>query len=234
MVAGGGRFVVAAILAALAWPATARPIDLALVLAVDVSGSVNTERFELQRQGYAKAFAAREVIEAIAAGENRVIAVTLVEWSGIGHQRQMIGWTLINDADSAAAFGSAIAEAPRAFADWTSISAALDYSAALFADAADVTPARRVIDVSGDGINNNGRPVNDARDDAVQAGITINGLAILSEYPTLDAYYRDNVIGGTGSFAVAAGDFNAFGHAILGKLLREIAGGQATVRLADR
>jgi hypothetical protein len=214
-------------------PAMARSVDLALVLAVDVSGSVNTDRFELQRQGYAKAFMSREVIAAIGAGEHHAIAVTLVEWSGAGHQRQMIGWTLIQDAASAEAFGSAIAEAPRAFADWTSISGAIDYAVTLFNEA-DVSPQRRVIDVSGDGINNNGRAVTDARDEAVRAGITINGLPILTEFPTLDAYYRDNVIGGPGAFAVAVNDFDGFGAAILSKLVREIAGkdGPPTLALA--
>jgi len=230
------RLVIAvAVLAVCVATAAARTVDLALVLAVDVSGSVNTERFELQRQGYAKAFASREVIEAIAAGENRAIAVTLVEWSGATHQRQMVGWTVISSAESALAFGSAISETPRAFADWTSISGALDFSLALFEQTEGVTAARRVIDVSGDGINNNGRPINDARGDVLTAGITINGLPILSEYPTLDEYYRDNVIGGPGSFVVAVSDFDGFGAAILGKLVREIAArAPPTINLADR
>jgi Protein of unknown function (DUF1194) len=214
---------VAGMLVASAAPTMARTVDLALVLAVDVSGSVNTERFELQRQGYAKAFASREVIGAIAAGENHAIAVTFVEWSGATHQSQMIGWTIISDTQSALSFSSAVSEAPRIFADWTSISGAIDYSLSLFDGASRMAPVRRAIDVSGDGINNNGRPVNDARDDAVKSGITINGLPILSEYPTLDDYYRDNVIGGPGSFVVGVSDFDGFGNAILGKLVREIA-----------
>ena len=217
----------------LAAPAAARPVDLALVLAVDVSGSVNNERFELQRRGYAEAFASREVMDAIAAGENHAIVVTLVEWSGAGHQRQMVGWTLVQDPASAESFGSAIAETSRAFSDWTSISGAIDYAVALF-DEAQADSLRRVIDISGDGVNNNGRSVTEARDAAVAAGITLNGLPILTEYPNLDAYYRENVIGGPGAFALAAGDFNAFGAAILGKLVREIAGagGSTTVTLA--
>jgi hypothetical protein len=235
----GTRWVLAAVVLAgcglgAAGPAAAKSVDLALVLAVDVSGSVNNERFELQRRGYAEAFASREVMDAIAGGENHAIVVTLVEWSGAGHQRQMIGWRLIEDAASAESFGSAIAESSRAFSDWTSISAAIDYSVALLAEAPGEA-TRRVIDISGDGINNNGRSVIDARDAAVDAGITLNGLPILSEYPDLDAYYRDNVIGGPDAFAVAAGDFNAFGSAILGKLVREIAGatGPTVVVLAS-
>jgi len=214
--------VVAAALLVSAPAALARTVDLALVLAVDVSGSVNTERYELQRQGYAQAFKSPAVLEAIAAGEHHAIAVTLVEWSGTGHQRQMIGWTVIADSPSAEAFASAVSETPRVFSDWTSISGALDFAVELFADA-QVEPVRRVIDVSGDGINNNGRTVNDARDAAVHQGITINGLPILTEYPSLDSYYRENVIGGQGAFAVAVNDFPEFAAAILNKLVREIA-----------
>jgi len=204
-------------------PAVARTVDLALVLAVDVSGSVNGERYELQRQGYAKAFASPEVLGAIAAGPNHAILVTLVEWSGADHQQQTIGWTLIDGPSAAAAFGSAVAEAPRAFADWTSISGAIDYAAKLLA-ALDAEATRKVIDVSGDGINNNGRDLAVARRDALNVGLTINGLPILWDYPELDSYYRENVIGGPGAFAAVAHDFGDFGDALLGKLLREIAG----------
>lgn len=216
-----------------AGPAAARGVDLALVLAVDVSGSVDSGRFELQRQGYAKAFASRAVLDAIASGEKQAILVTLVEWSGADHQQQTVGWTLIHDPASAAAFGSAIAEAPRAFADWTSISAAIDFAVALL-KRREVEADRLVIDVSGDGINNNGREIEAARDDALKAGITINGLPILAEYPTLDAYYRASVIGGPGAFAAVARDFPDFGDAILGKMVREIAGtdGPVLVRTA--
>jgi hypothetical protein len=213
---------------ATAWIAPAdaaetRPVDLALVLAVDVSGSVNAERYELQRNGYAAAFTSPEVLAAIAAGERHAIAVTFVEWSGSAHQRQMIDWAVVSDAASAQAFGSAIAEAPRAFSDWTSISGALDYSVALLNDSG-FAAERRVVDVSGDGINNNGRNVTDARDEALAQGVVINGLPILTEYPTLDGYYRDNVIGGAGAFTIVAKDFASFGTAILNKLVREIAG----------
>jgi hypothetical protein len=211
--------------------AAARSVDVALVLAVDVSGSVSGERFELQRRGYAKAFVSPEVLAAIAAGQNHAILVTLVEWSGAEHQQQIIGWTLIDGPAAAAAFGSALAEAPRAFADWTSISGALDYATALFA-AAGADATRKVIDVSGDGINNNGRDLAAARADALKTGLTINGLAILWDYPALESYYRDNVIGGPGAFAVVAHDVSDFGAAILGKLVREIADtdGPAEVR----
>ena len=221
----------AAGVAAASGGAAARGVDVALVLAVDVSGSVSGERFELQRRGYAKAFASPEVLAAIAGGENHAILVTLVEWSGADHQQQVIGWTLIDGPETAGAFGSALAEAPRAFADWTSISGAIDFAVALIASGgADAT--RKIIDVSGDGINNNGRDLAAARADALKTGLTINGLAILWDYPALEAYYRDNVIGGPGAFAVVAHDVSDFGTAILGKLVREIAGtgGPAEVR----
>lgn len=217
-----GLLAAGAALALRAALASARDVDLALVLALDVSGSVNVERYDLQREGYAKAFASSAVIEAIAGGEHHAIAVTLVEWSGANHQRQLIGWTVIDTPAAAQSFGSAIAEAPRAFADWTSISGAIDYAVKLFGDTG-IAATRRVIDVSGDGINNNGRAVTEARDAAVAAGITINGLPILSEFPDLDAYYRDNVIGGPGAFVTVARSFDDFGTAILGKLVREIA-----------
>ena len=177
--------IAAAVLAVSMAAAAARNVDLALVLAVDVSGSVNAERFELQRQGYAKAFASREVIDAIAAGENRTIAVTLVEWSGATHQRQMVGWTIISDANSAIAFGSAISETPRAFADWTSISGALDFALALFDQVEGATPLRRVIDVSGDGSNNMGPPVTIMRDEVLEAGIGAGPAPLVPVFRTL-------------------------------------------------
>ncbi|HYM02346.1 MAG TPA: DUF1194 domain-containing protein [Stellaceae bacterium] len=210
-------------------------VDVALVLAVDVSGSVDNDRFELQRRGYAAAFTSRDVLDAIAAGENHAIAVTLVEWSGANHQRQVVGWTLVHDATSAQAFGSAIGEAPRVFSDWTSISGALDFAVGLLDDPGFVG-ARRVIDISGDGVNNNGREASLSRDEALHLGIVINGLPILTEYPALDAYYRDNVIGGPNAFVVAVTDFSVFGDAVLGKLVREIAGvdGPRLTIAADR
>ena len=213
-------------------PAMARNVDVALVLAVDVSGSVNGERFELQRQGYAKAFTSPEVLGAIASGPNHAILVTLVEWSGSEHQQQTIGWTVIDGPAAAERFGSAVAEAPRAFADWTSISGAIDYAVKLLATV-DAQPTRKVIDVSGDGINNNGRDLAAARAEALATGLTINGLPILWDYPELDTYYRDNVIGGPGAFAVVAHDFGDFGNALLGKLVREIAGTDPLRRYAE-
>jgi Protein of unknown function (DUF1194) len=215
------------VLCGLLFPAAAfaeggQPVDVALVLAVDASGSIDSEEYQMQHEGYATAFSDDAVIEAIQSGETQAIAVTFVEWSGFGHQRQLVPWTVIKDADSAHAFADRIRAAPRAFSDWTSISDALDFSAALFKDNG-FEPIRSVIDVSGDGVNNNGRPVIAARDDAVAQGITINGLPILNEDPSLDAYYQENVVGGPGAFKIPVENFQSFSQAILGKLVREIA-----------
>src|SRR5262249_21796978 len=163
-----GRVVIALVLACvLAAPATwARDVDLALILAIDVSGSVNAERWELQRRGYEAAFKSPEVLQSITSGPHKAIAVTMVEWSGATHQRQVVDWTVIDDELSAATFASVMAEAPRVYSDWTSISAALDFVVPLFRKSG-VTASRNIIDVSGDGVNNQGRPIDDARADAV-------------------------------------------------------------------
>jgi Protein of unknown function (DUF1194) len=203
-------------------PAANLDIDLALVLAFDVSGSVSPRRFDLQREGYATAFASPQLIDAIRSTNRRAIAVTLVEWSGAYQQEQVIGWTLIEDEASSKAFGRAIAEVPRSFYGRTSISGAVDYCVALFQQSG-FADQRRVIDISGDGSNNDGSPVTDARDKAVAIGLTINGLPILSEESALGDYYRDNVIGGPGSFVLEVREFSDFADAVLRKLLREIA-----------
>ena len=212
----------------LAAPASAQretgsPVDLALVLAVDASGSVNQTRFELQKQGYVAAFRHPRVIRAIQSGPAQSIAVIMVQWTGPALQVTAVPWTRISDAASANAIADAIAAAPRAlFGGGTSISGAIDTAMGLLFDNP-YRAARRVIDVSGDGANNRGRPASAARDEAVAQGVGINGLPILSVEPDLDEYYRDNVIGGPGAFVVVAKDFETFGEAILKKLIAEIA-----------
>ncbi len=210
-------------------PAWSREVDLALVLAIDVSGSVNSERWELQRRGYEAAFKSPEVLQAITSGPHKAIAVTMVEWSGANHQQQVVSWTVITDPETAAQFGSAMAEAPRIYSDWTSISGALDFVAPLFSSSG-VEAGRQVIDVSGDGVNNAGRPVTDARDEVVGKGIIINGLPILSEYEFLDEYYRDRVIGGAGAFMEVVKDYDSFAAAVQAKLVREIAANEAKAK----
>ena len=216
--------------------AAAEAVDIALVLAADVSRSVDEDEFKLQRQGYANAFTRPEVLRAIQAGQHRAIAVTFVEWSGASEQQVVADWTVIRDEESGAVFASTLLAASRSFAGFTSISAAIDFAIKRLA-ASGVEAERRVIDISGDGTNNAGRPVTAARDEAVAQGITINGLAIINLHPNpgyfahtqpaggLPLYYRQNVIGGPASFLLVIEDFNSFGEAIVNKLVGEIAAG---------
>jgi len=208
----------------IAQPAQAqKDVDLQLVLAVDASGSVDQVRFELQRQGYVAAFRHDRVLAAIRSGPSAAIAVTMVQWTGPTLQIQIVGWSRIGEPETAVAFADAIAAAPRQlFGGGTSISGAIDYASTLFAKSP-FRARRRVIDVSGDGANNRGRPSSVARDEAVAAGLGINGLPILALEPDLDRYYYDHVIGGPGAFVVPAHSYETFGEAILKKLITEIA-----------
>jgi hypothetical protein len=199
---------------------------------VDVSGSITDERWRLQTEGYAAAFRSGEVIDAISNGPRHAVAVTLIEWAGAHEQQQMIDWTLVTDEASARAFAVAIAEMPRLFSGSTSISGAIDYAAALL-DTSVHTASRRIIDVSGDGTNNVGRPVGFARNEALARGITINGLPIIADEPSIDSYYREHVIGGPGAFLVVARGYEAFAKAILDKLVKEIAWAPSDSDLAD-
>ena len=220
-------YAVAAFLAAAGFiaPAAAQTeTDLQLVLAVDASGSVSQQRFELQKQGYVAAFRHPRVLQAILSGLNQSIAVTMFQWTGPALQVVTAKWTLINDVGSIRTFADGIEQAPRQlFGGGTSISGAIDTGVALLNDSPYAT-SRKIIDVSGDGPNNRGRPVTRARDEAVAARIGINGLPILALEPDLDKYYEDNVIGGPGAFVVAAKDYETFAEAILKKLITEIAG----------
>jgi hypothetical protein len=198
-------------------------VDLQLVLAVDASGSVDQRRFELQKQGYVAAFHDPRVLRAIQSGAMQSIAVTMVQWTGPALQIQVLPWTLIKDAATAHAFADAIAATPRQlFSGGTSISGAIDYAVPLILESP-FKGARRVIDISGDGSNNRGRPAASARDDAVRAGIVINGLPILELEPDLKRYFSDLVIGGPGAFVIAADSYETFAEAILKKLIREMA-----------
>ena len=220
--------------AALTPAPAAERVDLLLVLASDVSRSVDDPKFKLQRSGYAAALDNPRVLEAIQSGGNRRIAVCFLEWSGVVSQKVVIDWVMISDEKSAREFGDRLLEAPRSFADRTSISGGIDFSAAQLAKAPFEAP-RRTIDVSGDGTNNAGREVRLARDEALAKGIVINGLVILSERQMpwnaehtnppggLEAYYRENVIGGPGAFVMVAEDFQSFGRAIIKKMIAEIA-----------
>jgi Protein of unknown function (DUF1194) len=218
-------------------------VDLELVLAVDVSGSIDEDEARLQRQGYIDAILNPLVIEAIKSGPLQRVAFTYFEWSGDYHQRTVVDWMILDGERTAKVFTEALAEAPLVRANRTSISAAIDYAQKQFARNG-VDGTRKVIDISGDGYNNIGRSVTDARDDAVAQGTIINGLPIINENPNptgrpgpkdLDEYFRDNVIGGPGSFVVVAYSFNDFSNAILNKLIREIADlGTSPAALATR
>jgi Protein of unknown function (DUF1194) len=211
------------LLAAVAHARAQGNVDLQLVLAVDVSGSVSEARFELQKRGYVAAFRDPRLLQAIQSGSQQRIAVTMVQWTGPVLQVQVVPWRLIGGEASMHALADAVEATPRQlFGGGTSISGAIDYAMSLFA-AANNQGGRRVIDISGDGSNNRGRPVNEARDDAVRAGVSINGLPILALDPNLDQYYLHNVIGGPNAFVVAAASYEAFAEAILKKLVTEIA-----------
>jgi hypothetical protein len=209
-------------------------VDLQLVLAADVSRSIDEDEFKLQREGYAAAMTNPRVLHAIQSGPFRSIAVAFVEWSGSEAQRVVADWMVIRDDESAAVFSATLLTAPRSFAGFTSISAGIDFSMKLFTQSGTVTD-RRIIDVSGDGTNNGGRPVTEARDEAIAAGVTINGLAIINQHPNvgylshtqppegLGEYYRRNVTGGPGSFVIVIEDFSTFSEAMVNKLVNEIA-----------
>lgn len=226
-----------------ATPVRAADVDLQLVLAVDVSRSIDDQEYELQKRGYAEAFEHPAVLQAIRSGKHRAIAVTLVEWAGAEHQQVQVPWVIIRDADDARDFFDRLMATPRAFWGWTSISAAIDFSVGLLALCPH--PAdRRVIDVSGDGANNSGRPVHHARDEALAAGVIVNGLVIMNDRPPpgiahqrrdppLDDFYREQVIGGPGAFLIAVDDFESFAHALRNKLIREIAGEFRPFALAE-
>jgi hypothetical protein len=212
----------------------AEEVDLLLVLSSDVSRSIDAPKFKLQRDGYAAAIVNPRVIQAIRSGALGKIGISFVEWSGIGAQKIVIDWTIIHDEASAKDFSAQVIEAPRAFAERTSISAGIDFAVAQLARSPYDAP-RRTIDISGDGNNNSGRDVTVARDEALAKGVTINGLVILTENPPpysadhtnplggLDNYYRNNVVGGPGAFVMVAENFESFGQAILNKLIAEIA-----------
>jgi hypothetical protein len=212
----------------------AEQVDLLLVLAADVSRSIDDQKFELERRGYAAALSDPRVMQAIASGPNGRIAIAFVEWAGASSQRLLIDWTLVRNADDAKSIAGRLLESPRSFADRTAIGAGIDFARAQFARSPYASD-RRVIDVSGDGTNNSGRDVRAARDEALGNEVTtINGIVILSDTPIpynpehtnppggLDNYYRENVVGGTNAFVMVAENFESFGRSIVAKLIREI------------
>ena len=198
-------------------------VDLALVLAIDCSFSVDAHEFEVQMRGLADAFRNETVKKAIAQGARQRIAVTAVQWSDDRNQKVVVPWTVISGGADADELAEVFRNTQRQLTEGgTSLSMALTFSSSLFAAAP--SAERMVIDVSTDGRNNSGPPVAPARDRVVGRGITINGLAILNEWPTLNTYFEANVAGGPGHFVIPANDYDAYAEAILRKLLREITG----------
>ncbi|MBO6519684.1 MAG: DUF1194 domain-containing protein [Rhodospirillales bacterium] len=209
-------------------------VDLELVIAVDISGSVDDDEAYLQRQGYIKAFRDPKVVEAITRGPLGAIAVTYFEYAGSHHQMTLVDWTFINSQQTANEFADALAFEPILVNVWTSISGAIlagvdNFSRSPFKG------KRRVVDISGDGANNDGPPVNLMRDRALKTGITINGLPIVNDKPSrygrrqipnLDYYYIDCVIGGPGAFIIVANGFEDYARAVRRKLILEIAGAE--------
>jgi hypothetical protein len=237
-----------ALLLLLLCPALARaaePVDLVLVLVSDVSRSVDDSEFRMQKDGYAAAFNDARVLAAIKGGPIGAIAVAYIEFAGSYEVRTVMDWQVIRDAASARAATDALVAAPRSFWGRTSISAGIDRAMQLIGENP-YEAQRRVIDVAGDGTNNSGREVAAARDDAVAAGVTVNGLAIINENPVsytfahvqppggLPNWYKENVTGGTGSFVLEVHSFEQFGEAMTRKLINEIAGMPAPAKFATQ
>ena len=219
-------------LAALAGATPARAatqVDLQLVLAVDVSRSIDEVEAELQRRGYIEALTNDRIIDAILSGEHKRIAVCYTEWAGTHYQMVVIDWSLLDSAGAARRFAEKLAEAPRTSQSWTAVGAALAFAGQRF-DNSGFHSKRRVIDISGDGRTNDGPPAELVRDKLVTQGIVINGLPVMMNRTNfgrppdsgLDKYYEENVIGGPGSFMISASNFDDFGRAVRTKLVREI------------
>ncbi|TAJ33076.1 MAG: DUF1194 domain-containing protein [Reyranella sp.] len=227
---------VAAALAPPAVPAAyaAEPVDMLLVLAADVSRSVNEPKFKLQREGAASAITHPDVVRAITSGPHRRIGVCFLEWATAGQHAVVIDWVAIDGDRAARNFGDKLVEMPRSFSGSTSISSAIDFSVAQL-ERAPFRAERRVIDISGDGNNVSGRPAAPARDEALAKGVIINALVILTPIEEsirpehtnppggLEKYFQENVIGGPGSFTVVAETHQSFGRSLTKKLIQEIA-----------
>jgi hypothetical protein len=222
----------------------AQSVDVELILAVDVSYSMDMDELAVQREGYAQAIQSKEFLQALKLGPNGKIAVTYFEWAASTDQKIIIPWRLIDGPESADAVAAEILKTPVRRASRTSISGAIGFAMPLF-DEDPYHGLRRVVDISGDGPNNNGGPVTVARDAALEKGIVINGLPIMVKEPSystmdidnLDYYYEDCVVGGPGSFVIAIKDRDKFKEAIRTKLLMEVAGRtpeHPVVRVADK
>jgi len=212
-------------------PQRREPVDVELVIAVDISYSMDPDEQALQRDGYVEAISSRDFIEAVRKGPNGRIAIVYVEWSSVSEQKVIVPWQVIDGPEAAGAFVQTLRAAPIRRASRTSISGALVFAAGLF-EQSPFSGLRRVVDVSGDGTNNQGPLIVPTRDEIVARGITVNGLPIMLkepnvsflDIPDLDHYYEDCVIGGPGAFVVPARGRENFVEAIRKKLLLEVAG----------
>ncbi len=227
---------------ALVGPARAgEAVDAIVVLAADVSRSINDDEFTLQRRGYAAAIVSPKLMEAIHDGPHGAIALCYVEWAGEGEQKIVVDWKIVRGSADAEAFAATLVAAPRAFVGRTAIGSALDFAMTAIG-ASGFSADRKVIDVSGDGTSNQGRPAPEARDAAVAAGAIVNGLSIFNRSAAAESgylalhtnppgglaqYYRDNVIGGPGAFVLPIDDFGKFSEAMIRKLIAEIANAAA-------
>ncbi|HEY7766133.1 MAG TPA: DUF1194 domain-containing protein [Aestuariivirgaceae bacterium] len=204
--------------------AQATEVDLALVLAIDCSFSVDTTEFRLQMQGLGQAFRRSEIHQAIAQGKTGRIAISVFQWSDDRSQLIVVPWTVVDGPNAALVLADQLETMPRKLAEGgTSISSAMRFAAAML-DAAPMITERRVMDISSDGRNNIGISPDRVRNQIVRRGMTINGLVIINEWPTLDKYFEQQVVGGPAHFVMVANDYPAYSEAIYRKLLREITG----------
>jgi|GEM_PF-321878 len=234
----GALLSVIAVAPAPAAPAGATQVDMKLILATDVSRSINNEEARIQREGIADAFANPDVIKSIQSGALGRIAIAMIDWSSPDLDRVVLDWTIVKDKASAIALSEKIRALPRTRGRRTSISSVLELGALLLESSdKDIVGTRRVIDVSGDGPNNDGNPLKDVHDQTVANGIIVNGLPIMDEnangyFPDLDKYYQGCVVGGRGSFVVVVKSFADFGAAMRHKLILEISQDEQQIKQA--
>src|SRR5258705_4877277 len=231
----------APVLALLAWSSptlAAEQVDLKLVIATDVSGSINDEEARLQREGTAEAFLDPDVIKAISGGSLGRIAVAMLDFSSPDYDKVIIDWHIIRDNASATAFAELVRDSPRTPGRRTSVSSALELGSLLIESSEkDIVATRKVIDVSGDGPNNDGNPMRETHDRVIGQGIVVNGLPVMDDnangyFPNLDKYYAACVAGGRGSFVVVVHSFKDFGAAMRHKLILEISQNEVPIKQA--
>jgi hypothetical protein len=231
----------AAVLLALCSSAPAAPqqVDLKLILAVDVSGSIDSEEFQLEREGTADAFADPDVLKAIQGGSLGRIAVAMLDFSSPQFDKVVIDWTIIKDKGSAMAFADAVRNSARTPGRRTSVSSALELGSLLLESSEkDIVATRRVIDVTGDGPNNDGGPMTEAHDKTIAQGIVVNGLPVMDEmangyFPELDKYYAGCVTGGRGAFVVVVHSYKDYSQAMRHKLILEISQNETLLKQAQ-